>query len=309
MQVPLPADVTPKASLEWVVSWPWAEGAMVLFGFVWGAMLGSFVNVVVHRLPLGQSVVARRSRCPHCGKPVRATDNVPVLGWLRLRGKCRDCGGRIAATYPLVEAGCGLVGAVFATTHLAAGGRWLPRMIDDFPHGIDRVLRGDWTLVVACGLHVAVVLTIVAWSLLDEQATPAAADSLWPPLAAVIAVQAAVPGIAPAGPLPGGVDWPSGPAWLAAAVATCAGAAAGWLVGRAGPSTGVGLGLPLLGSVLGWEGVTIVGVVAVGIDRLAKSKHRGGAGMVLAILATLALAFQGLLRGWTAAVLVPGREA
>ncbi|MBM4022518.1 MAG: prepilin peptidase [Planctomycetes bacterium] len=281
--------------LAWLASWPWAEGTLILFGFVWGAMLGSFVNVVVHRLPLGQSVVARRSRCPRCGNPVRATDNVPVLGWLWLGGKCRDCGGQIAATYPLVEAGCGLVGAVFAATHLAAGGRWLPRMADEFPHGVDRILRGDWTLVAACGLHVAVVLTIVTWSLLDRQDTPAASHRAWPPLLAAIILQAALPNIAPAGPLPGGGEWPASPAWMASSVAAVAGAVAGWLVGRSGTSSSIRLGLPLLGSVLGWEAVTVVGVVAAGIDRLSR-RGRGTAGLALAVLATLSLAFHGLVR-------------
>ncbi len=71
---------------------------------VLGLFVGSFLNVVIHRVPDGLSVVRPGSACPQCGHPVRARDNVPVLSWLLLRGRCRDCGWRISARYPSVEA-------------------------------------------------------------------------------------------------------------------------------------------------------------------------------------------------------------
>lgn len=76
---------------------------------VLGAVVGSFLNVVIHRVPLGQSVVKPRSACPHCGAQIRSRDNVPILSWLLLRGRCRDCGARISARYPLVELGTAVV--------------------------------------------------------------------------------------------------------------------------------------------------------------------------------------------------------
>ena len=87
-----------------------------------GAVLGSFLNVVAYRLPLKQSVVRPRSRCPHCESQIRSLDNVPVLSWLLLRGRCRDCSERIPARYPLVELATGvLLGAVALTaTDLSA---------------------------------------------------------------------------------------------------------------------------------------------------------------------------------------------
>lgn len=75
-----------------------------------GLLFGSFLNVVIHRLPREQSVVSPGSRCPACGTPIRAYDNVPVLSWLILRGKSRCCGAKISARYPLVE----LLGGLFA---------------------------------------------------------------------------------------------------------------------------------------------------------------------------------------------------
>lgn len=71
---------------------------------LFGAVLGSFANVVIYRLPRGASIVVPGSRCPHCGTPIRPWDNVPLLSFLALRGRCRHCGGRIALRYPFVEA-------------------------------------------------------------------------------------------------------------------------------------------------------------------------------------------------------------
>jgi leader peptidase (prepilin peptidase)/N-methyltransferase len=68
-----------------------------------GLIIGSFLNVVAHRLPRHESLVAPGSRCPSCSTPVKAYDNIPVLGWLLLRGRCRACGEAISPRYPIVE--------------------------------------------------------------------------------------------------------------------------------------------------------------------------------------------------------------
>lgn len=72
----------------------------VFFGLIWG----SFLNVVIHRVPRGESVVRPGSKCPACGKPIRAWDNIPVFSWLILRGKARCCGVKVSPRYPIVEA-------------------------------------------------------------------------------------------------------------------------------------------------------------------------------------------------------------
>jgi leader peptidase (prepilin peptidase)/N-methyltransferase len=84
------------------------------FAFAFSSAWGSFANVVVHRWPLGLSVVSPPSRCPRCEQPIRALDNVPVFAWLWLRGRCRDCKAPISARYPLVELAFGLVGMAIA---------------------------------------------------------------------------------------------------------------------------------------------------------------------------------------------------
>lgn len=73
------------------------------FAFAFGAIVGSFLNVVIHRYPIEESIVFPPSRCPECGAPIRWFDNVPLLAWLWLRGRCRDCRQPISLRYPLVE--------------------------------------------------------------------------------------------------------------------------------------------------------------------------------------------------------------
>lgn len=80
--------------------------------FILGAATGSFLNVCAYRLPRGQSVVRPASRCPFCGTEIAARDNIPVLSYLLLRGRCRSCGARISPQYPLLEGITGLLWAV-----------------------------------------------------------------------------------------------------------------------------------------------------------------------------------------------------
>ncbi|HLB62553.1 MAG TPA: prepilin peptidase [Actinomycetota bacterium] len=79
---------------------------VVVFG-LFGLLIGSFNSVLVHRIPRKESVVAPRSRCPVCGTQIRALDNVPVVSWVLLRGRCRACGERIGGLYPLLELATG----------------------------------------------------------------------------------------------------------------------------------------------------------------------------------------------------------
>jgi leader peptidase (prepilin peptidase)/N-methyltransferase len=89
---------------------PTGGGAVI--GAVMGVLFGSFFNVVAYRLPRGESLARPRSRCPGCQTPIKPYDNVPVLSWLLMRGRCRSCGTRISPRYPIVEAGTGLLCAL-----------------------------------------------------------------------------------------------------------------------------------------------------------------------------------------------------
>lgn len=112
---------------------------------VLGLVVGSFLNVVIHRLPRGESLVHPGSRCPGCEAPIAPWDNVPVLAWLWLRGRCRRCGARIALRYPLVELSTALVFAAIALRHggaamtlvwLAFAAALIATAVIDFDHRI-----------------------------------------------------------------------------------------------------------------------------------------------------------------------------
>lgn len=89
--------------------------AVVLIAFLGGLAVGSFATAVAHRVPRGISIVFARSECPACGAQIAAYDNIPVLGWLLLRGRARCCGARLSLRYPLTELA---VGALYAATVL-----------------------------------------------------------------------------------------------------------------------------------------------------------------------------------------------
>jgi leader peptidase (prepilin peptidase)/N-methyltransferase len=86
----------------WAMEWL-ARGFLYAWLFCMGATVGSFLNVVVYRLPRGKNLAYPGSFCPRCGHAIRLNDNVPILSWLALRGRCRDCGGRISPRYFFVE--------------------------------------------------------------------------------------------------------------------------------------------------------------------------------------------------------------
>jgi len=88
------AALTPEA-FHWLIA---------VWLFALGGAFGSFLNVVIYRLPAGMSLLRPGSHCPACKRPIRWFDNVPILGWLILRGRCRDCRAKISARYPTIEA-------------------------------------------------------------------------------------------------------------------------------------------------------------------------------------------------------------
>jgi leader peptidase (prepilin peptidase) / N-methyltransferase len=94
-----------------------------------GLVFGSFLTVAIHRIPAGESLVRPRSRCPSCGTPLRNVDNVPILSWLVLRGRCHACHARISAVYPLTELACG---ALFVAVALVYEDPWQAVLLAPF---------------------------------------------------------------------------------------------------------------------------------------------------------------------------------
>ncbi len=129
-------------------------GVIVGLVAVLGAAVGSFLNVVVYRVPLGASVVSPPSACPTCGTRIRWFDNVPVVSWLVLRARCRNCGTSISARYPLVE-------LATAVAFGAIGVAFVPQLIAA-PTGADTV-----AVAVVLVAHLYFAALSIALSLID----------------------------------------------------------------------------------------------------------------------------------------------
>jgi leader peptidase (prepilin peptidase)/N-methyltransferase len=205
---------------------------------VWGALWGSFLNVVVHRVPAGLSVVRPRSRCPSCLTPIAAHHNVPILSWLLLRGRCGHCKAPISWRYPAVE-------LVAAALSLAVLTPWLPTLLE----GTSPV----WQVAVAVLAEQTLVFALLAIALIDAD-TFLIPDVLSLPLVVLGLGLAAVVGPAR------GVSWQQ-----AAAGALVAGLglyavqrAYAALTGREGLGTG---DVKLLAAIGAWLGLASVPAV------------------------------------------------
>jgi leader peptidase (prepilin peptidase)/N-methyltransferase len=136
-------------------------------GFI-GACIGSFLNVVAYRMPLGLSVVWKPSHCPKCGHDIRPRDNLPVLGWLILRGRCRDCGEPISPRYAIVEAAMGAAFFVLAYVELFSGAANLPAALADPAGALHSVVFPNWELIILYGYHATLLSLLMAMGLVDQ---------------------------------------------------------------------------------------------------------------------------------------------
>ena len=119
-----------------------------LWCFVMGSVIGSFLNVVIYRMPLGLNISKPKSRCPVCETPIQTRDNLPILGWLLLRGKCRTCQAPISVRYPIVEALTGLFFLLLYIVLVHSGGQFLPYRTPNQFGGSYQILEGrTWDLI------------------------------------------------------------------------------------------------------------------------------------------------------------------
>ena len=140
-----------------------------------GVCIGSFLNVVAYRMPLGLSVVWKPSHCPNCKHSIRVYDNVPVLGWLWLRGRCRDCREPIAPRYAIVEAVMGLAFFALAYTELFSGGANLPGgPITNFSGALEVVWDPQWQIIGIYMYHCTLLSLLMSLVLIgqDKQRIP-----------------------------------------------------------------------------------------------------------------------------------------
>jgi len=241
--------------------------------FAVGAIVGSFLNVCIHRLPSGESIVFPASHCPRCGEAIRPYDNIPILSYLILRGRCRYCGGAISARYPVVELLGGLA-AVGCVLELGVSAHAL------------------LTFAFLCAL---IVITFVD---LDCQIIPDAISlpGIGVGFAAALVLgqptwRASLAGIA----LGGGLLWAVAEGYH-------------WLTGREGMGGGDIKLLAMIGAFLGWRAVPVslmiasIAGTAVGVALMVGQRRNGRTaipfGPFLALGAVCALFWGDALIAW-----------
>ena len=195
--------------------------------FVFGSLVGSFLNVCIHRIPSGESVAFPASHCPHCHAPIKPYDNIPIVSYLVLRGRCRQCATGISIRYPLVE----MLGGIAAVGALCAFG-----------------LTAKALLIFAF-LAALIVITFID---LDHQIIPDA-----------ISIPGIFVGFA-AALLFGHPSWLSSLAGIALGGGLLWGVAAGyeWLTGREGMGGGDIKLLAMIGAFLGWRAIPVTLLLA-----------------------------------------------
>ncbi|MEN6458623.1 MAG: prepilin peptidase [Thermoguttaceae bacterium] len=242
-----------------------AHWFLILWFVAMGAAVGSFLNVVVYRLPLGLSLSHPPSHCPNCKHGIPWYDNIPVFGWIKLRGRCRHCHDRISFRYPAVEAVTAVLFGVVA--------------------GVDYFSTADAPLLAICVHHVVLLCPLLCAALIEY-------DRQRPPLRLftfALVLGLAMPLLWP-GVRPVDVSWPwpasrALPPWLIGVLGGLVGLSVGALLGAtvwgrwstcpAGrepaacqtPRTGLAFGLLCVGAFLGWQ-ATVLLAAATGLVAL-----------------------------------------
>jgi leader peptidase (prepilin peptidase)/N-methyltransferase len=256
---------------EWTLRLGWI---LPVWLFALGGTIGSFLNVVVYRLPAGKSIVHPGSHCPACGHPIRWYHNLPVLSWIVLGGRCYECRAKISSRYPIVEA---IVAILFVV--LFGVDVWLPlhpnpmKFTGTMPSGIDLAARYFGDLWLTCSLLCAALIEI------DRQRVPRRILAL--AIAVGLAVAAAFPA-ARTGLIVHLLREETAAPWIGGLADSLTGAAAGALVGivmqmsslrlvmagrgKVGNAPGgiesMALEMATIGAFLGWTGAIVTGIAA-----------------------------------------------
>ncbi len=235
--------------------------------FALGGVIGSFLNVVIYRLPAGLSLVKPGSHCPMCKRPIRWYDNVPILGWFLLGGRCRDCKARISFRYPLVE-------AITAAMFLAVG------MADGLSAGAGLPLDGKAAMLTA--YHLLLLCTLLAAGLIQYDGHRVPWQLMLPALVIGVLAPLVWPQVRPALTLGtwAGLAKMGWPGWVIGLVDGATGMAVGGAAGlfawymlgapRRWPQaprtlSELTLGAACVGLFLGWQAAVLLGILSLGL--------------------------------------------
>ena len=257
-----------------------AQWLIALWLLLFGAAVGSFLNVVIYRLPAGMSICWPGSHCPLCRHPIRWFDNVPVLSWVLLRGCCRDCRSPISIRYPLVEGGTAAIFLALAIHEIFGNAANLPARSAG---PIDGGFVLAWTLPELLGIyayHLILLCTLFAAALIDFDRKLPPARLFIPALLIGLLAPLGFPQLHPTAAWPGMADYRFA-GFIDGLAGLLAGTLAGWLAARMGREPGriePGLtqggtaGLPgsaaCVGVMLGWQAVCMLTVLTAAVYRL-----------------------------------------
>lgn len=229
--------------------------------FILGGVVGSFLNVVAWRVPAGMSVLWPGSHCPKCQTPIRWYDNLPILGWLKLRGRCRACHAAISPRYPLVEAVAACLFLAIGGAEFVASGWNLPERVLVLPDGVITPLRGAPELAAITAYHLVLISTLLAAALIEFDRKPVPLKVFVPAL--VVGIVGPVLLGEFLRPVPGGLRfWPAlTDGLLGAAAGGAVSAGDAWARRRwGGPMAAVCVGL-----YLGWQACAAILLVSAAL--------------------------------------------
>lgn len=252
------------------------EAFVRIWFFFFGAVIGSFLNVVVHRSPRGESILGR-SHCPRCRGGIRWYDNVPVLSWFVLAGRCRDCRLPISPRYPCVEFALGMIFLILANAELFSGGANLPLGTAAGETGIAALfVDTDWKLVGVFSFHALLMTVLVCWGLIQLDGKRVPTRFIMYAALVGFAAPAIWPGLHPINWRGEAVPWHTG-GWepqltsiYGLATGTLLGLGMGsseqflrsWRGDRFTTSMGTAVGLAAVGLYLGWQAAISVAVLS-----------------------------------------------
>ena len=240
-----------------------------------GGAIGSFLNVVVYRLPLGMSLSRPGSHCPKCQHPIRWFDNVPVLGWLTLRGRCRDCRAPISPRYPLIEAAVALLFLTVGVVEALSGGANLPSRPVPVPDGLLWPSLSFNQAGTIAAFHLLLLTTLLAAALIEYDRAPVPWRLAAPAVLIGFAAPLAWPWLRP---VPAAL---LAQGWQPALLDTLAGLSAGLALAlltrplvRPISRTGWTMGLLLIGLFLGWQAALALTLAALILHLLSRAVQK-----------------------------------
>ncbi|MGW8256139.1 MAG: prepilin peptidase [Thermoguttaceae bacterium] len=235
---------------------------LISWFFIIGAAIGSFLNVVVYRLPKKENLIYPPSHCPSCAHRIRWYDNIPIISWLVLRGRCRDCGAAISVRYPLVEFITGAMFALLTMTEFCFNAVNCPVTLSNNAGQAISNCAGPLQLYEILLYHLLLLSTLLVAALMEIDRQQVSWRVFAPALAVGIIAPLACPYLRPMH------AWNSLPFYISDIVDSGLAVASGgifaylaWRFQKKEPSVGLGWGLFCLGIFLGWQSVIVLALL------------------------------------------------